>query len=226
MDFRADTDPFLELPRLPGSPCCDNDTHPRMPAQLDVNGALGATPEARMIVAEGLDKTSPQFHMLVTHANDRLRLVARRVADRKGFDILYPRNAVHVRHGLWSVTVRDLTWDIIEEFDPSHPRQVDPATSPDPSLEEILARSDLLVLDACLGFVRVARAMKRIPTEESGIDILLEDNRRAVKLFERARAFCAIARPKLPDPDSIDSRVSRINRLLDHLKSYEERLSR
>ena len=145
VDFRADTDPFLELPRLPGSPCCDNDTHPRMPAQLDVNGALGATPEARMIVSEGLDRTSPQFHMLVTHANDRLRLVARRVADRKGFDILYPRNAVHVRHGLWSVTVRDLTADIIEEFDPSRPRPVDPQTSPDPSLDKVAGLFHALV---------------------------------------------------------------------------------
>lgn len=196
---------ILRLPSAAPAPCV-----------LDVQAALSATPEVKQIRSEDYEEDSTEYHMLVVHANDRMRIAARRAAARRGFDLVMDLGAIRLRPGIRGVAVADITRDVLDQIEPRE----QPPTPKERPAEELLADADLQVMDASLIFIRLARAMTRLPEERAELEWLRKRGDEAAVLFTKARLVYDAERGKAPAALQLDRRLEKIGALINRLQDF------
>jgi hypothetical protein len=98
-----------------GLSCCTG-AHPVSVCVVDIPSVLDVTPEVRKLRAGDIERGTPEYHILIYHANERANLAVRRVAQRKGHDLVMERGAVRLRNESKNVAMADITADVLAEL--------------------------------------------------------------------------------------------------------------
>ena len=91
-----------------------NPKRTKNPSVVDYKKALGATPEARKIRADGIDKNSAQYAILKQKAVKRLKKVIQSVAIAEGRDCVVKKGSIRSKG---SADVVDITSQVVSELE-------------------------------------------------------------------------------------------------------------
>lgn len=116
VSLNADTDDGIKVKDARKNVLFGNARRSKAPSIVDYKKALSATPEARKIKDEGIDKNSAQYAILLQKAVKRLKKVIRSVAIAEGRDCVVKKGSVRSKG---DADIADITSQVVSELESS-----------------------------------------------------------------------------------------------------------